>query len=100
MAARGPKSSKALFRDCLRLIKHMAGLSSPKAINLRSIVAAQFRANAQVTDPAKLHVLKQGCVACARREKEGALGPETALRNSLNPLPSPVTPARSTHAQG
>jgi len=66
MASRGPKSSKALFRDCLRLIKHMAGLSSPKAINLRSIVAAQFRANAQVTDPAKLHVLKQGCVGWGR----------------------------------
>ena len=57
---RAPKSSLALYRDCLRLIKHMAGLSSPKAINLRSIVAAQFRAHAHETDPAKLHVLKQG----------------------------------------
>jgi hypothetical protein len=63
MASRGgPKSSRALFRDCLRLIKHMAGLSSPKAASLRGIVAAQFRANAHVTDPAKLHSLKQGCV--------------------------------------
>lgn len=62
MASRGPKSSKALFRDCLRLIKHMAGLSSPKAVSLRAIVAQQFRANAHVTDPATLHVLKQGCV--------------------------------------
>ena len=62
MASRGPKSSRALFRDCLRLIKHMAGVNSPKAQNLRGIVAAQFRANAHVTDPAKLHVLQQGSV--------------------------------------
>ena len=61
MASRGgPKSSKALFRDCLRLIMHMAGASSPKALNLRAIVKEQFRANAHVTDPAKLHSLKQG----------------------------------------
>lgn len=82
MASRGPKSSKALFRDCLRLIKHMAGLSSPKAINLRAIVAAQFRANALVTDPAKLHVLKQGCVAL--RAGGGARAPpEPELRGLL-----------------
>ncbi len=59
-ASRGPKSSAALFRDCLRLIKHMAGSTSPKARSLRSIVAAQFRAHADVTDPARLHTLKQG----------------------------------------
>ena len=86
MASRGgPKSSKALFRDCLRLIKHMAGLSSPKAINLRAIVAAQFRANALVTDPAKLHVLKQGCVAL----RAGGGGARWTLRRccaASNPL--------------
>ena len=57
---RGAKSSMQLYRDCLRLIKHMAGTTSPKAANLRSIVAAQFRAHAHETDPAKLHSLKQG----------------------------------------
>jgi len=60
-AARGgPKSSLALFRDCLRLVAHMAGRSSPKAKSLRAIVAAQFRAHRHETDAAKLHVLKQG----------------------------------------
>ena len=63
MATRGgPKSSKALFRDCLRLIAHMAGTGSPKAISLRAIVKGQFLANAHVADPAKLHSLKQGLV--------------------------------------
>ena len=56
----GPKSSLALFRDCLRLIEHMAGRSSPKAASLRAIVAAQFRAHAHETDAAKIHALKQG----------------------------------------
>lgn len=62
MATRGPKTSKALFRDCLRLIAHMAGTSSPKALHLRTILKSQFLANAHITDPAKLHSLKQGCV--------------------------------------
>ena len=38
----------------------MAGTTSPKARNLRAIVAAQFRAHKDETDPARLHALKQG----------------------------------------
>jgi len=53
-----PKNSRQLYRDCLRLIKHMAGTTSPKAVQLRGIVAARFRANAHVTDPATLHSLR------------------------------------------
>ncbi len=60
MAVKGPKSSLGLFRDCLRLIQHMAGRNSSKAIQLRGIVAAQFRVHAHETDLAKIHVLKQG----------------------------------------
>jgi len=60
MAAAGgsPKSSLALFRDCLRLVKHVAGTTSPKAASLRRIVAAQFREHAREADPARLHALK------------------------------------------
>jgi hypothetical protein len=60
MAAAGgsPKSSLALFRDCLRLVKHVAGTGSPKAAALRRIVAAQFREHAREADPARLHALK------------------------------------------
>jgi hypothetical protein len=54
----GGKSSLGLFRDCMRLIKHVAGTTSPKALALRQIVSTQFRANKHVTDPALLHVLK------------------------------------------
>ena len=57
MAAAGgaPKSSLALFRDCLRLVKHVAGTGSPKAAALRRIVAAQFREHAREADPARGH---------------------------------------------
>lgn len=52
------KSSLAMYRDMARLIKHVAGSSSPKAVHLRSIVKAQFRANAGVTDALALRALK------------------------------------------
>jgi len=47
-----------MYRDMARLIKHVAGSSSPKAAHLRAIVKAQFRANAGVTDPLALRGLK------------------------------------------
>ena len=54
-----PKTSAQLYRDCLRLVRHMAGASSPKAAHLTRIVGAQFRANAGVHDPAAVHAFKQ-----------------------------------------
>lgn len=59
MSSPGPKSSLQLYRDIMRLIKHMAGTSSPKAGQLKDIVALQFRANKHVVDPAQLHQMKQ-----------------------------------------
>lgn len=59
MAPSGPKSSLQLYRDIMRLVKHMAGVSSPKAAQLKQIVALQFRANKHVTDPSQLHYMKQ-----------------------------------------
>lgn len=113
---RGPKSSLQLYRDCMRLVKHLAGttvrnpqsheakaascrrssrepssrtggrdartagrqaklnslggppparrhhpacVQSQKSSQLRKIVSDQFRANKDVTDPARLHQLKQ-----------------------------------------
>ena len=54
-----PKTSTQLYRDCLRLVRHMAGASSPKAAHLSRIVGAQFRANAGVVAPEAVHALKQ-----------------------------------------
>ena len=54
-----PKTSAQLYRDCLRLVRHIAGSSSPKAAQLTRIVGAQFRANAGVNEPTAIHSLKQ-----------------------------------------
>ena len=87
-AARGgPKSSLALFRDCLRLVAHMAGRSSPKAKSLRAIVAAQFRAHRHETDAAKLHVLTQGCGARPRARAPRPLRCERETRAPHTPAP-------------
>ena len=56
------RSPLELYRDCMRLIKHMAGTSSPKAVHLKSIVSKGFRDNRFETDPARIQALKQGCV--------------------------------------
>uniref|UniRef100_A0A7S1CKJ3 Complex 1 LYR protein domain-containing protein n=1 Tax=Bicosoecida sp. CB-2014 TaxID=1486930 RepID=A0A7S1CKJ3_9STRA len=53
-----PKTTLQLYRDCLRLVKHIAG-DSPKATHLRSIVGAQFRKNKDETDERKIHDMKQ-----------------------------------------
>lgn len=42
-------------------------LQSPKAAQLKAIVAERFRANKHVTDPAQLHVLKQRFVLRDRK---------------------------------
>ena len=56
------RTSLELYRDCLRLIKHMAGSSSPKAVHLRSILSSQFREHKHEMDPARIQALKAGCV--------------------------------------
>mmetsp|Transcript_5465 Transcript_5465/g.8462 ORF Transcript_5465/g.8462 Transcript_5465/m.8462 type:complete len:102 (+) Transcript_5465:60-365(+) len=53
----GFKSTVGLYRDCLRLIKHIAG-ESPKAQNLRRVVGAEFRRNKDETDEEKIGELK------------------------------------------
>ena len=50
MSLQGPTRSTAeLYRDCLRLVNHIAGLSA-KGASLRRIVQAEFRKNAHVKD--------------------------------------------------
>ena len=56
------KPVHALYRDCLRVIRLNAGSGSPKAEKLRTIVANEFRKNAEVKDPEKLEALKFNAV--------------------------------------
>ena len=50
--------SIAFIRDCLRLIHHIAGKNSPKAISLKRIVKAEFKKNAKQTDRQVINDLK------------------------------------------
>ena len=99
MAAKGPKSSLALFRDCLRLIGHMAGRDSPKAVQLRAIVAAQFRAHRHEADPARVHVLKQGCVAEEARRAR-TRGGQYGVPLALSPALLPARPSSRSAEKG
>lgn len=55
------KTSAQLYRDCLRLIRHIAG-KSRKGITLQKIVSGEFRKNANVSEPAVLEVLKSNAI--------------------------------------
>ncbi len=55
------RSSPQLYRDCLRLIKHIAGRSK-KGFSLQSIVRSEFIKNAKETDEIKIEQLKSNAV--------------------------------------
>ena len=50
-----------LFRDCLRLISHVAG-KSKKADAIKKVVSNEFRKNKNVTDPALIDVMKSHAI--------------------------------------
>eukprot|EP01038_Epipyxis_sp_PR26KG_P008966 gene8966-12094_t len=56
------KSSSQLYRDCLRLIKHIAGTKSNKSKALQVIVKGEFKKNAQVSDPIMIENLKSNAI--------------------------------------
>lgn len=51
-----------LYRDCLRLVNHVAPGYSPKAIALRTMVQSEFRKNMELTDPIAIENAKAGAV--------------------------------------
>ena len=62
MAVQGAtKSVRMLYRDCLRVCKHMGG-ESPKAMAMRAMVQAEFRKNMHETDEEKIADMKFAAV--------------------------------------
>ena len=45
-----PPSPAQLYRDCLRLVSHIAPGSSPKSLSLRTLVRSSFLKNKDLTD--------------------------------------------------
>jgi len=56
------RTSVQLYRDCIRLIKHIAPGHSPKSIALHKMVRTEFSKHKDVTDPATVEALKSGAV--------------------------------------
>ncbi|CAN0051491.1 unnamed protein product [Heterosigma akashiwo] len=50
-----------LYRDCMRLVQHIAG-KSKKGDNIRRIVGGEFRKNKDEKDEAKIEALKANAV--------------------------------------
>ena len=58
------RTSVQLYRDCLRLVNHMAG-NSAKGNQLRAIVRGEFKRNKDVHDEEKVAALKTEYVHAA-----------------------------------
>ncbi|GMI42035.1 hypothetical protein TrCOL_g3289 [Triparma columacea] len=62
MASAVSRTSIELYRDCLRLISHIAPGSTPKSVALRTTLRSQFRANANLTDEVEVENAKAAAV--------------------------------------
>eukprot|EP00560_Eucampia_antarctica_P003794 CAMPEP_0197835630 /NCGR_PEP_ID=MMETSP1437-20131217/26432_1 /TAXON_ID=49252 ORGANISM="Eucampia antarctica, Strain CCMP1452" /NCGR_SAMPLE_ID=MMETSP1437 /ASSEMBLY_ACC=CAM_ASM_001096 /LENGTH=101 /DNA_ID=CAMNT_0043441217 /DNA_START=24 /DNA_END=332 /DNA_ORIENTATION=+ len=62
MAANGQRTSLQLYRDCLRLVRHIAPGNSPKGFALRSMVQTEFGKNRDEKDEAKLEFMKTAAI--------------------------------------
>ena len=51
-----------LYRDCLRLVRHIAPGNSQKGLSLRTMVKGEFGKNAAIKDEAQIEVLKAGAI--------------------------------------
>jgi Complex 1 protein (LYR family) len=56
------RTSLELYRDCLRLVRHVAPGESPKAMALRATVRQQFQQHQKETDPAQIETLKANAI--------------------------------------
>uniref|UniRef100_A0A7S4EE58 Complex 1 LYR protein domain-containing protein n=1 Tax=Pseudo-nitzschia australis TaxID=44445 RepID=A0A7S4EE58_9STRA len=56
------RTALELYRDCFRLVRHIAPGESPKAMALRQTVRMQFKAHAKEEDPTKIEAFKSDAV--------------------------------------
>ena len=55
------KTTLHLYRDCLRLVKHIAG-TGPKSNTIKITIRKEFENHRHVTDPIKIEELKSGAI--------------------------------------
>lgn len=62
MSAPMQRTALQLYRDCIRLVNHIAPGSSPKGLALRSVVKLEFSKNKNEKDEDKIESLKAGAI--------------------------------------
>lgn len=81
-----------LFRDCLRLVRHVAG-DSPKGVGLRTMVRSEFRKHAAVADPHAVDALRASAVRALSNYmlyESGAKDPKVKKRMDEQGQPQPL----------
>jgi len=56
------RTSIQLYRDCLRLINHIAPGTSPKAMALRTLVQSEFQKSKDINDDQQIEALKSNAI--------------------------------------
>ena len=56
------RTTVQIYRDCLRLVRHIAPGASAKSDNLRAHVRSEFRKNMHESDPQKIEELKSAAI--------------------------------------
>jgi len=56
------RTALQLYRDCLRLVRHIAPGHSPKSVALSHMVKGEFRKGRDEKDPQKIEALKANAV--------------------------------------
>ncbi len=62
MSVSFPKTTLEIYRDCLRLVRHVAPGQSPKGMALRHTVRQQFKQYKDETNPAQIEMLRANAV--------------------------------------
>ena len=57
-----PRTSLELYRDCLRLVRHIAPGYTPKAQALKLSVRSQFKANMNETNEQQIEIYKANAI--------------------------------------
>jgi hypothetical protein len=99
------RTSLELYRDCLRLVRHIAPGISPKAMALRQSVRRQFKQHMGETNDAQIESLKANAIRAlsnymlyqsAQKDSnlQNAMSDQvTSVNNNNKSSPSPKIPA-------
>ena len=86
------RTTPQLYRDCLRLIQHIAGKSSPKSLKLKILVSKEFKKNGSIVDATQIDMLKSNAIKGLANYLmlESSMKDEKVSRNARNYMKSEI----------